>query len=84
MCVLLFRCCLLMFTRCYLKLLKMFAHLPFQSITCTSNKILHLSTKIVLARLTDNKPIHSYMQLDSKEKAIGFIFSIKQTLFVIQ
>ena len=34
--------------------------------------------KIVLARLTNNKPIHSYMQAESKEKAIGFIFSTKQ------
>ena len=38
--LLLFTCCLILFTRCYLKLLKMFAQMPFQSITCTSNEIL--------------------------------------------
>ena len=36
--------------------------------------------KIVLARLTDNKPIHSYMQAESKEKAIGFNFSAQSNI----
>ena len=34
--------------------------------------------KNVLARLTSNKPIHSYMQAETKEMVIWFIFSTKQ------